>query len=167
MADRRGGKITGVLEANTGSRSASGREGFIGVLRDSLWPTPVCQSSRVTGNSDNDLLRPLAGGVQDSDDLNGFIRNRVNDQKRRSSDYQFPGMGDAARPSLAGEVAQASDMTKDRLGDFRRRSWVVLFNVSAEVFQVFDSGRRPDDGHPGGRPSSDVPHRESQSATSS
>ena len=81
------------------------------------------------------------------------------------ANHQFPGLVDTARFPQEGLGRQEIDALQDPLGQFLRRSRVILLNIGPQVFQIGQGVPFPPYPHGGLLLSSSVPHEESHFAT--
>jgi hypothetical protein len=77
---------------------------------------------------------------KDSDDLFLLL---IHDQVRQPTDNQFTCAFDDAFPARLRMLSKKSDLLPDRLHYSACGGWAVLADVCSDVFQVFDSRKRP------------------------
>ena len=117
--------------------------------------------------SSSPLLRPFLPRVENGDDLEAIASQPVGDDVRCSGDNQFSGAGDAARTAKIGQFSEALDSLEQCPCDSVAGVRIVARDVLAEMSQMLDGSRRPDDGHTRGAFRSRLrPHERSQFATS-
>jgi len=102
---------------------------------------------RLAAPTSSQLLRPFLPRVENGDDLEPVTSQPVGDDVRCSGDDEFSGAGSAARTAKVGEFGEALDSleqcARDSVGGVR----IIARGVLAEMSQMLDGSRRPDDCH--------------------
>lgn len=112
-------------------------------------------------------LRPFVPPMEDGNDLKPVATQPVWDHVRCARYDQFPRTGDPTRTAHIGQFGEPLDSFEQCATDSIRSLRIVLRDVRAEISQMFDRARRPDDGHTRGAFRSRLrPHERTQFATS-
>ena len=110
---------------------------------------------------------PFLPGVEDSDDFEAVAAQPVGNDVRCAWYDQLSGACNTATTTEIGQFSEVLDSFEQSVSDSVGGRWIVARDMRAEVCQMFDGSRRPDDGHTRGAFRSRLrPHERSQSATS-
>jgi len=85
--------------------------------------------------------------VKDGDDLQTITSHSVGDHVPRVRHDEFPSAGDAAGTTEIGQFSKALNSGEQSASDSIGGVRIVVRDIRAEVSQVVDGSRRPDDGH--------------------
>ena len=105
--------------------------------------------------------------MKDGDYLHPIASHSVGDHVRCARHAEFPRAGNAAGTTEIGQFSEALDSVEQSDSDSMSSVRIVARDIRAEVSQVLDGFRRPDDGHTRGAFRSPLrPHERSQFVTS-